>query len=419
MQPVSRNNVLDITQMGLTLQQQAALIHHSQFYLGGGGGMMQVASAFGKPVVTINMAHRCGIQASADTTHIGLEKSIWKNGKRLSFLDVPLVDGGPTTSRIMEGLGYEIRDNTPEEIAGALNWMLKEMKNAKALIIDHNGHAHRLESWVHRFIGGVEPAFCRNHIQLLTQYEHALQPKPYYSYRCLDRWDNHAPLRIALYGAGRLGRKLARIFQRQTAWDLVFVESRPERIGRTIEGLTTLPGDRLDHFKPNGIIVSSIKRQTSIQEWLEKQGYRMDSDFITPAPCPDDDALYHLERLLCERFDLSAKYRIAFLPCTALANRACRRFQWRSDWAITLLDMPPGNASSGTALTRAVDNAPFDLVVLFTHEPAQWVVPWLTDRGFQHETNYIYFDDPLRCEFETNFLNPRAAALARKKRWVD
>ena len=410
MAPQSERKLLDATSLGLTLTQQAALLARCEFFIGGGSGMLQLASALARPTITINMAHRLGYQANLNATCIGLEKKVYVAGKPTRFSEIPMVTGGETTSRLKSGLGYDIRENTSAEIAGAIHVMLVEQTSCKSLMIDDAGHAVSLEQYLCEFVGGPPLAFCHNHVRFLVQFEKALEPNPHLSYACMDRWDSHRPYRVGLFGAGSFGRTVLRPLQRQTAWTFLFFDNDSTKVGTCIDGIEVYSPQTLANHRLDFIVVTSSTDGGRVPTDLANQGLVPGRDLITCAEA-SDPALYNVERLLWERFDLSAPRRLALIGNDSIRERVRRRLAWRTTWELVRVDGASQNLD-GDFLA--------DTFILFcdTQTYDAWRL-WLKSRELKHGIDFLCVDDAPLTPYKTNFLNPRAAQWARQKRWVD
>lgn len=409
MAPQLGRKLLDVTSLGLTLTQQAALLAHCEFFVGGGSGMLQLASALARPTITINMAHRVGYQANLNATCIGLEKKVYMGSKQTQFTEIPMVTGGETTSRLKSGLGYDFRENTAAEIAETIKVMLVEKENRKSLMINAVGNTVSLEQYLCEFVGGPPLAFCNNHVRFLGQYEKALEPNPYLSYACLDRWDSRHPFRIGLFGAGSFGRNVLQPLQRQTAWTFLFFDNDPTKVGACIDGITVYsPQTIMDHGL-DFIVITSSTDGGRIAIELVGRGLTPGRDFLTHEDA-SDPLLYNVERLLWERFDLSAPLRLALIGNDSIRERVRRRLAWRTRWELVLVEGSPRHSDT---------DFPAD-TLLFCDAPAckAWR-QWLDTRELKHGIDFLCADDTPLTLYKTNFLNPRAAEWARQKQWID
>ncbi len=420
MSSVKRDGVLDITGMGLTLEDQAALLAGSRFFVGGQGGMMQLAHGLGVPVVTINMAHPCGFQGALNATTVAIEKRVMSQGRTLALHEVPLVHGGEASGRLINGLGYEIYENTADEIGSALRLMLRELDSRRSFVLDQQQQEHSMEAWLTRFVGGELPNLCRNPQKVLTAYEHRLEPYGnYFTYACFDRRKLHQPYKVALFGASALGAFVLGEFSARTRWSCTFYDSDANKAGTHLGGVPVKYRDELLKDDWDFIAICCSIDQGAIAAWLEQQGWLHGRDFIRFED-REDPTVFHGECLLWERFDCSAPLRLVLLGSDRETEYLYRRLSWRTAWTLQICGHPEGLEVDGPLpLCDPAGLGYADFFIITDLDEAQYWQQKLVAMGLVEGQHFIQRNAKTRVPFRCHFLNPNACEMARTRGWVD
>ncbi|MCB1049036.1 MAG: TIGR04372 family glycosyltransferase [Acidobacteria bacterium] len=277
--PCSDPFILDTTHMGLSLTQQFALHQGARFFVGCNSGVGNVAHAMRRPILYINTTQPFTALRFPDLPTINLGKRVAIKGQLVPYTQIDLYHGGFGPGRLVDGLDYELIENSVSELAQALKKMqalLDEGRNDD-LYLSEDGEWLNEPQMTALLLGEKTRPKDLNLLKRLLAYQSILSrfvPRDF-------RTDRTGPFRLGIFGCGGAGKAQLHFFKSQRPnWTYRFYDNDPQKWGKAIEGIEVWPGHQLNRESIDFLIIATSLDEGSIGQQLVAKGWVQDRDFI-------------------------------------------------------------------------------------------------------------------------------------------